>query len=471
VSSLTDTASAEQAYRAAARERAEELRASAAVSWRPCSACLALGGYRRDAPDGERWPVAGHAHARPEQLPPADDWRVWLLLAGRGFGKTRSAAEWMHQTAMANPGALGAIVPPTFADGRDICVEGPSGLLAVARRYGVELGWNRSHGEVRWPNGTRADIRAAESPEKQRGPNLNFAWVDEPGSMGRTGADIWPNLMFALRIPLADGAQPRVVISGTPRRVALMRLLLASAGKAGWVVTRGRTTDNAENLAPEALQAMVDLYAGTRLGRQELDGEMLEDVEGALWRLELIDNTRVDTAPPMRRIVVAMDPAAKGSETSDMMGIVGAGVGFDGRAYVLGDRSDRLSPAAAVKRAAALYDELKADAAVVEANNGGDWLAAVWSQVAPSVPVKLVHASRGKLTRAEPIAALYEQGRVSHVGRELQALEDQMTSWVPGEASPDRMDALVWALTELMGQGPQTIAMAAPVPRPVSTGY
>lgn len=469
-SPVTDTTSAEDAYRAAARKRAEELRAAASISWRPCSTCVELGGYRRDAPEGEHWPVRGHRHARPQQLPPADDWRVWLLLAGRGFGKTRSAAEWVHETAMANPGALGAIVPPTFADGRDICVEGPSGLIAVAARYGVALAWNRSHGEVRWPNGTRADIRAAESPEKQRGPNLSFAWVDEPGSMGRTGADIWPNLMFALRIPLVNGAQPRVVISGTPRRVALMRLLLASAEKAGWVVTRGRTTDNAENLAPEALQAMVDLYAGTRLGRQELDGEMLEDVEGALWSLTNIDAGRVDAAPPLRRVVVAMDPAAKKTETSDLMGIVAAGLGFDGRGYVLADRTLRASPAAAVQRAAALYRELKADAVVVEANQGGDWLTSVWGQIAPDIPVKLVHASRGKLTRAEPIAALYEQGRVSHVGRELQLLEDQMTSWVPGEKSPDRMDALVWALTELMGQGPQTIEIAAPSPRPVTMG-
>lgn len=468
--SLTSQADPTAALRDASQRRAEELRALAAISWRPCSACLALGGYRAEAPIGQHWPVAGHSHARPEQLPPVDDWRVWLLLAGRGFGKTRSAAEWFHEIAMANPGALGAIVPPTFADGRDICVEGPSGLLAVGRRYGVELGWNRSHGELRWPNGTRADIRAAESPEKQRGPNLSFAWVDEPGSMGRTGADIWPNLMFALRIPLVNGAQPRVVISGTPRRVALMRLLLASAEKAGWVVTRGRTTDNAENLAPEALQAMVDLYAGTRLGRQELDGEMLEDVEGALWSLTNIDAGRVDAAPPLRRVVVAMDPAAKKTETSDLMGIVAAGLGFDGRGYVLADRTLRASPAAAVQRAAALYRELKADAVVVEANQGGDWLTSVWSQIAPDIPVKLVHASRGKLTRAEPIAALYEQGRVSHVGRELQLLEDQMTSWVPGEKSPDRMDALVWALTELMGQGPQTIEIAAPSPRPVTMG-
>jgi len=371
---------------------------------------------------------------------------------------------------MANPGALGAIVPPTFADGRDICVEGLSGLIAVAARYGVALAWNRSHGEVRWPNGFRADIRAAESPEKQRGPNLCVAWVEEPGSMARTGADIWPNLMFALRIPLADGAQPRVVVSGTPRRVALLRLLLASASQPGWVITRGRTQDNAENLAPEALAAMVDAYGGTRLGRQELDGEMLEDVEGALWSLTNIDAGRVDAAPPLRRVVVAMDPAAKKTETSDLMGIVAAGLGFDGRGYVLADRTLRASPAAAVQRAAALYRELKADAVVVEANQGGDWLTSVWSQIAPDIPVKLVHASRGKLTRAEPIAALYEQGRVSHVGRELQLLEDQMTSWVPGEKSPDRMDALVWALTELMGQGPQTIEIAAPSPRPVTMG-
>jgi phage terminase large subunit-like protein len=380
--------------------------------------------------------------ARPNQLPPPGDWRVWLLLAGRGFGKSRTGAEWVKDQVDAGKCARVALVAPTAADARDVMVEGESGLLSVCPPWNHPT-YNSSLRRVTWPNGAIATLYSADEPERLRGPQHDGAWVDELGSWRYPEA--WDMLMFGLRL----GNDPRVVVTTTPRPIPIIKQLVADKH---CTVTRGSTYDNLLNLAPDFVRQIVARYEGTRLGRQELMAEILEDVPGALWTLPGIEALRVPQAPELVRVVVAIDPAATNTEDSDETGIVVAGRGRDGQGYVLADLSLKASPDGWGRRAATAYQEFAADRVVYEANQGGDMVKFTLRTVDPRLPLRDVHASRGKRTRAEPIAALYEQGRIHHVGIHRK-LEDQMCSWNPDDArmdSPDRVDALVWALTDLM---------------------
>ena len=379
--------------------------------------------------------------ARPDQLPPPGPWRTWLILAGRGWGKSRTGAEWVRAQVAAGSARRIALVARTAADVRDVLVEGASGILSVSPPSERPV-WEPSRRRLTWPNGAIATTYSAEEPDQLRGPQHDAAWCDEMAAWSRPEA--WDQLLFGLRI----GTDPRVVVTTTPRPTPAIQALIVAPTTH---VTRGRTLDNASNLAPGVVADLERRYAGTRLGRQELDGEVLTDTPGALWTWDRIDAARVTTAPQLRRVVVAIDPAVSSDATSDETGIIVAGVGHDGRAYVLADGSGRYTPDGWARRAVHLLREYQGDRIVAEVNNGGAMVEHVIRTVDRAAPYKAVHASRGKATRAEPVAALYEQSRVAHVGR-LDALEAQLTGWDPttDTKSPDRLDALVWALTELM---------------------
>lgn len=395
--------------------------------------------------------------ARPEQLEPEGDWQIWLILAGRGFGKTRTGAEWAREQVKAGASRLG-LIAPTASDARDVMVEGESGLLSVCwagdRTYAGELigrpTYEPSKRRLTWANGAIATLFSAEEPERLRGPQHDRLWCDELAAW-KYLRETWDMAMFGLRL----GDRPRTCITTTPKPLPLVKEI---AKDARTVITRGSTFDNASNLAPTFLKAIRDKYEGTRLGRQELNAEILDDLPGALWTRDAIDGHRVRQAPDLQRIVVAVDPSGtKGeSDDGDEIGIVVAGKGVDGRAYVLADRSCKLSPDGWGRRAVAAYEEFKADRIVAERNFGGAMVEHVIRTIDSKAPYKEVTASRGKVARAEPVAALYEQGRVSHVGS-FPELEDQLcmidASGYVGEGSPDRADALVWALTELMIEG------------------
>ena len=383
--------------------------------------------------------------ARPEQLPTdEDEWLVWLYLAGRGAGKTRTAAEWVAWEAVTKPGTRWAVVAATFGDARDTCAEGESGLVAILRRYGVLKHFNRSMGEMRLSNGSLIKLFSADEPDRLRGPQFHGAWCDELAAWRYP--ETYDQLQFTLRL----GTRPRTIITTTPRPTKIIKDLVADSETGKVKVVRGSTFDNAANLAPAALEQLRNRYEGTRLGRQELAGEILDDVPGALWTLKMIEDARVQKLPEMTRIVVAIDPAATSNEDSDETGIVVVGRGMDGRGYVLADRTCRLSPAGWARRAIDAYDEFQANRIVGETNMGGDMIETIIRQIRPSIPYRGVVAKRGKLLRAEPISALYEQGRISHHGP-FPELENQMTTWVAGESdfSPDRLDALVHGLTSL----------------------
>jgi phage terminase large subunit-like protein len=381
---------------------------------------------------------------RPEQLPPENGaWTTFLYLAGRGAGKTRSAAEWVRNVARQHPGCRIAIVARTAADVRDVCIEGESGLLAV-HPPGERPNYEPSKRRVNFRNGSIATAYSADEPDLLRGPQHNFAWGDELASWQRLD-EAWANLQFGLRL----GAHPRVMVTTTPRPLPLLRSLMKSPTT---IVRRGSTFDNAANLAASALAEFRTRYEGTRLGRQELMGELLDDVPGALWNRAMLDESRVKEAPPLGRIVLAIDPAVTSGENSDSTGIVVAGRSDSGHYYVLADRTCRLTPDGWARRAVAAYNEFKADRIIAETNNGGDLVEQVLRTVDPGVAFSKVTATRGKRVRAEPIAALYEQNKVHHVGiGGLPDLEDQMCTFAPDAVigSPDRVDALCWALTEL----------------------
>jgi predicted phage terminase large subunit-like protein len=383
--------------------------------------------------------------ARPDQRPPEGEWQTWLIQSGRGWGKTRTGAEWVADGALTVRGSRWAVVAPTFTDGRDTCIEGESGLLSVLRRRRPNVPWakhwNRSLGEIILPNGSRVKMFSSEKPDALRGPQHHGAWCDEAAAWSHP-QETWDMLQFGLRL----GTHPRAVVTTTPKPIRLIRTLLADAST---TITRGSTFDNAANLAPSQLDRLRTLYEGTRLGRQELYGELLTDTPGALWTLANIDEHRRSEHPPLTRVVVAVDPAVTSGDDSDSTGIIAAGLGVDGHLYVLDDRTCRLSPDRWARTAIDLYDEHEADRIVAEVNNGGDLVTTVLRTIDSSVPVRTVHASRGKRVRAEPVAALYEQGRVHHVGG-FPDLEDQMTTWTPDSPdSPDRVDALVWAIYDL----------------------
>lgn len=396
--------------------------------------------------------------ARPEQVEPEGAWEIWFLMAGRGFGKTRTGAEWVRKQVEAGEAKRVALVAPTAADYRDVMVEGDSGLLAISRPDFMPE-WEPSKRRLTWPNGAIATCYAAETPNRLRGPQHDAFWGDEP-AYWKYGPETFDNLQFGLRL----GLHPRGVLTSTPKPIRLIREIISDPGT---VVTGGSTYDNALNLAAPALRRLQRRYEGTTMGRQELYAELLSEVPGALWRRATIDSLRRDPAiggvPEMLRVVVAIDPAASKSEDADETGIVAAGLGTDYHGYVLRDVSGRYHPQEWAQAAIALYHELQADLIVGEVNNGGEMVQTIIATIDPAIPFKAIHASRGKFTRAEPVAALYEQGRVHHLklppredsaGRVIPAfedLEDQMCTWTTDmKESPDRMDAAVYAITELL---------------------
>ena len=378
--------------------------------------------------------------ARPNQLAPAGDWRTWLALAGRGFGKTEAGAQWVRQRVKDGARSI-ALVAETQKDLEEVMVArllkiSPPGDMPKVRYKPVR---------ITWPNGAQALGYNGTEPDQLRGPEFDTAWVDELAKY-RYARETWDMLQFTMR----SGVDPRVFVTTTPSPIPVLREIMADATT---VITRGSTLDNAKNLAPAFMKAVVEKYAGTRLGRQELDAEMLDDVPGALWTRAMVDETRVREAPRLVRVVVAVDPSGtSGNGEGDDIGIVVAGLGDDGRLYVIEDASCQLSPEGWARRVAEVYSAHQADRIVAEKNFGGAMVEAVIRTTNKALPVRMVTASRGKIARAEPIAALYEQGRVSHVGG-FAALEDQMCAMTPsgyvGEGSPDRADALVWAITEL----------------------
>jgi phage terminase large subunit-like protein len=394
--------------------------------------------------------------ARPDQLPPqlsqgGSDWTVWLVLGGRGAGKTRTGAEWVRAQVMGEarchvpPVGRIALVGETFSDIRDVMIDGVSGLMAVhpkSERPTFEVGRRR----LMWPNGAIAQLFSAEEPESLRGPQFDAAWCDELAKWRH--ADLaWDNLQFALRL----GEHPREIVTTTPRPTALLKRLAADPKTA---LSHAPTTANAYNLSPTFLDQVVGRYAGTRLGRQELDGEFVEERPDAFWSRAQLDRCRIQpvSVDELKRIVVAVDPPA-GSGTKSCCGIVAAGCDVEGNMVVLADHSlASAKPEIWAAQAIEAYHALEADAVVVEINQGGDMVESVLRAIEPKLPIIKVRAMRGKHVRAEPVAALYAQGRVQHAGF-FAALEDEMCLFaadgLPDGRSPDRMDALVWALTTL----------------------
>lgn len=391
---------------------------------------------------------------RPAQQPPPGDWATWLIMAGRGFGKTRAGAEWVRAIAERDGSARIALVAGSLHDARSVMVEGESGLLAIAPP-GNRPKWFPTLRQLVWKSGALAMVYGAAEPDSLRGPQHHYAWADEIAKWPR-GEAAWDNLKMTLRA----GVVPQVVATTTPRPVPLVRRLRAEAerpsGPHGVIMTHGSTVDNAANLPAAFLTAMQASYGGTRLGRQELDGELIDDVKGALWSRSLLERCRVQRVPEMTRVVVGVDPPA--GVGGDACGIVVVAMGEDDRFYVLADASvEGLSPegwARAVARAAA---EWSADRVIAEANNGGAMVQSVLLAAEANLPVRLVHASHGKAARAEPISTLYESGRALHAGA-FPALEDEMCGLVAGGRyegpgrSPDRADALVWAMSALTGR-------------------
>jgi phage terminase large subunit-like protein len=380
------------------------------------------------------WPY----QARPAQLAPDGDWRIWLLLGGRGAGKTRAGAEWVAGRVAEDGAARIGLIGATMRDVRAVMVEGESGLLNVADRLCFEPSNNR----VLWPGGAVASLLSAEEPDSLRGHQFDCVWGDEFAKW-RDPQDALDMALMAMRL----GADPRMLLTTTPRNIAPLKALMTAADVA---VTVSRTADNAANLADGFYDFMRTRYGKSALGRQELDGELVEDHDGALWKREWIEKSRVRDAPGLERVVVAVDPPA--SSTGDECGIVAAGRAGE-HGFVLADRSaGSLTPAAWAARVMQAYADFEADAIIAEANQGGDMVRSVLQQADAAAPVILVHATRGKITRAAPAAALYEAGRIHHAGC-FAELEDQMCHYDgrKGAKSPDRMDALVWALADLFG--------------------
>lgn len=383
--------------------------------------------------------------SRATQREPEGDWRVWLLMAGRGFGKTRAGAEWVRSVAEADGAARIALVGATLHEARSVMVEGPSGLLAIAPE-GERPVYAPSLRRLVWRSGAQAMLYGAAEPESLRGPEHSHGWADEIAKWP-DGQDGWDNLMMGMRL----GMRPRIVATTTPRPVPLVRRLVRESDV---VVTRGRTGENRMNLPGSFLTAMEAGYGGSRLGRQELDGELIEEIEGALWSRELIERRRVRAAPAVRRVVIGVDPPA--SARGDACGIVAVALCADGRAYVVADASVAgRSPEGWARVVAEAAQVHGADRVIAEANNGGAMVESVLRAADFRLPVRLVHAARGKVTRAEPVAALYEAGKALHCGA-FPELEDEMCGLMVGGGyegpgrSPDRADAMVWAMSELM---------------------
>jgi len=403
--------------------------------------------------------------ARDDQWPPdmaanGAPWRQWLILGGRGAGKTRAGAEWVKGLALARPQFSAtpvtriALIGETAADVRDVMIEGVSGLLAIHGSR-ERPRWESSRRRLLWDTGVVAQAFSAEDPESLRGPQFHAAWCDELAKW-RYARETWDMLQFGLRL----GDWPRQLVTTTPRPTPLLKELIAHPATA---LTRALTRDNAAHLAPSFLESVIAQYAGTRLGRQELDGEMIEERKDALWTRDMIEAARVNQQPPLARIVVAVDPPASSGKRADNCGIVAAGADEAGSVFVLEDATlEAARPAQWARAAIAHYHKLSADALVAEVNQGGEMVRAVLNEADPSAPVTMARATRGKYLRAAPVAQLYEQGRVKHVGA-LPALEDEMCDFsadgLSSGRSPDRLDALVWAITAL------ALTPKAPEPR------
>jgi phage terminase large subunit-like protein len=384
------------------------------------------------------------SRARPSQLPPRGNWHGWAILAGRGFGKTWVGANYTNE--LAETVSRIALIGATAGDCRDIMVEGESGILRTAPAW-FRPTYEPSKRKVEWPNGSTAHLFSAEESDRLRGPQFGFGWLDELGAMQNAQAT-WDMFQFGLRL----GTNPRWLVTTTPRPIKLLKDLVKREDVR---LTTGSTYENSANLAPPFLEAIRKRYEGTRLGRQELNAELLSDTPGALWLQDWLDRDRVEAMPwmGMERIVVAIDPATTSGEDADETGIIVAGRAGD-QAYIIEDLSGRYQPHEWAAKAVAAYRRHRADRVIAERNNGGEMVEHTIRMVDPNVSFKSVHASRGKVIRAEPASALYEQGRVHHVGAFPQ-LEDQMCAFTQdfdrtAGYSPDRMDALVWALTELM---------------------
>lgn len=398
-----------------------------------------------------RWDIFAHDHQLPPRLAPnGQPWLTWLMIGGRGAGKTRAGAEWVRAQALGlapladAPVTNIALVGETEHDVREVMIEGVSGLLAVHRRD-ERPAWISSRKRLEWNNGAVAYAFSAEDPESLRGPQFGCAWSDEMAKW-RYAEATFDMLQFGLRL----GGQPRQLITTTPRPTALIKRLMLEPAS---VVTRAGTEANAYHLAPTFLKGVLARYKDTRLGRQELDGEIIEDRPDALWSRALLESCCVHEAPPLTRIVVAVDPPASSGKRADACGIVAAGVTGEGAIYVIADDTvSGATPAVWAAKAVALWRRVEADALVAEVNQGGEMVKSVINEVDARVPVVSVRASRGKWLRAEPVATLYEQGRVKHAGN-FPALEDEMADFGPAGLSsgrsPDRLDALVWAIASL----------------------
>lgn len=371
-------------------------------------------------------------------------------MAGRGFGKTRLGAEWLAAKAIMNDGIRCAIIARTFQDTRQVCIEGVSGILTILNEYDAVKEWNKANGIITLKNGSIIQTFSADTPDSLRGPQFHYAWCDELAAWANE--DTWNQLQFGLRL----GEHPQTVITTTPRPTKLIKTLIKRDTTS---ITRGSTFDNAENLSATALMELQNKYAGTRLGQQELYGAVLDDNPGALWNRAMIEGARIsqNDLPQFSRVVVGVDPAVTSGDDSDLTGIVTCGMTSDGHYYVLSDDTVKSSPREWAQKAINAYKLYNADRIVAEVNNGGDLVINLFQQVDSTVATRKVTATRGKQLRAEPIAAMYEQGKVHHVGY-FSELEDEMCEWEQGAnmKSPDRLDALVWALTEL-SQGSNTI--------------
>jgi len=404
--------------------------------------------------------------ARPKQKIPEGNWLTWLILAGRGFGKTRTGAqtmlEWQnpgkqYESPMSIKGySHFALIGQTTADIRDIMLEGESGIITVAPFYNKPK-YIASRRVLEWPNGAQAHLYSGDEPDQLRGPQHMKAWVDELVKFKYMQAT-WDMLEMGLRL----GDKPQVIVTTTPQPKRLIKDLLLDPDTH---VTSGSSYENIGNLAPSFIKRVIKKYEGTRLGRQELYAEVLGDVEGALWDTATLEKNRVDMYPTLKRIIVAIDPAVTNKDESDETGIIVAGKDKFDRAFVLEDASGKMDSKVWAQKAIDLYRKYRADAIVAEVNNGGDLIKTVISLLDSKVPVEEVWASRDKYTRATPVASVYEQDRVCHVGL-FPELETELTEWEPGDKSPNRLDAVVWAITDLLLGDNEEAGRIIPIRRP-----
>jgi phage terminase large subunit-like protein len=378
--------------------------------------------------------------ARPKQLEPPGEWLTWMILTGRGWGKTRTGAEWVISKAKKGAKHI-ALIGKTKADVRDTMLElGPASIMKISHpKFRPE--YEPSKRRLTWPNNCIATIYSGDEPDQVRGPSHDFSWLDELAKF-QYPQDVWDNLMFGLR----EGEDMKILVTTTPRPIPIIKNLIKDPNT---IPVRGSTFENKDNLPKKYFDYVIAPYVGTRLGRQEIEGEILDDNPDALWTRKIIDNNRRNKFPELVRVVIAVDPEATANEKSSETGIMAIGICVDGHGWLLSDDSLRGTPDQWGNAVVTSYNKYNADRIIGEVNNGGDMIEYVIKTVNPSVSYKSVRASRGKYIRAEPVAALYEQGRIHHIGN-FPELEDQLCEWVPGDKSPDRLDALVWGVTELM---------------------